>query len=581
MKFFNIKKAILNSMILGMSGLILFYQMPGFAQELQLNSSKGMSQDFSNLLNVSSKEKLRLKLDEVKKQNLDNKVLKLKTEFNAFPAKSIVDVTLRDIDVASTLRILAKEGGKNIVLDKSVQGVVNAELKNVSLNEAMQIILNSEELEARVEGNTIFVASRPAMAKKGLNRKYIKAFKLNNSNAVDVAKIIEASIFNKGYAVNDTPAQGAQTAAASQPSTPVATQPVSQAQGTASANAGMQQAVNTTSQETSTGQSTLIASKTVRGKIEILTPGDTFNDSSKPASAIKLQAVTSSIGDVTVNNNDGGPIAIPDTRTNTVLIAGLQEDINLAQDAIAYLDKALPQVSIEVSLIELKKDDSDNFGLALEGQSNKFSSGFNSPVSDPTTFANISEIGVSTVQTLSNAITARLKMLISNQKAKLLANPTILALDNSESLIKITDRIVSSLQVTVSQTSVTYTPILEDVGIVLNILPKVGSNGYVTMRIRPSITSPLEKVTIGNQGDFVTLVSTREVLLQDVRVKAGETLAIGGLIKESELEKLGKVPYIGDLPIFGKLFKNKDFSREKNELVILITPKIIEDVATN
>ena len=114
---------------------------------------------------------------------------------------------LKDIDLPSVLRILAKQGGKNIIIDESVQGSISAELKNVSLNEAMQTILSSRELEARVQGNTVFVASRAAMAKKGLNRRYIKAFKLNNANAVDVAKLLEASIFNKGYAVDDKPQQ--------------------------------------------------------------------------------------------------------------------------------------------------------------------------------------------------------------------------------------------------------------------------------------------------------------------------------------------------------------------------------------
>ena len=100
------------------------------------------------------------------------------------------------------------------------------------------------------------------------------------------------------------------------------------------------------------------------------------------------------------------------------------------------------------------------------------------------------------------------------------------------------------------------------------------------MKIRPSITTFLKQVTFGADG-YANLISTREVILQDTRVKAGETLAIGGLIKDSEIKDISRIPFIGDLPIFGKLFTNKSLDHTKTELVILITPKLISDIANN
>jgi len=506
----------------------------------------------------------------------DSKTLKLNADFNVFPAASKIDLVLRDMDVASVLRLIAKEGHKNIVLDQSVQGTINADLKRVSLNEAMQTILTSQELEVRVQGNTIYVASRPAMARKGLNRKYIKAFRLNNANAVEIASILEASIFNKGYAVNEASSSGNNQASAMQAiSDPnqqsTQSQPASQA--------------SSAPQGTSTGQSTLVSSKTIKGKVETLTEGLDFNDASKPASSIKLQRVTSASQDITVNNNDNGAIVIPDTRTNSVLVAGLEDDILLAEQAISYLDKPLQQVSIEVSLIEIKKDDSNDLGLLVSSQTGKYGAGFNRPMTD-TSFSTIaSQTGVSysSIQNIHDNIQVRLNALIQNNKAKLLANPTVIALDGSESFIKITDRIVSNLQTTSNQGVVTYNTTLEDIGIVLNILPKISDNGYVTMRVRPSITTPLTKITIGSgvNGTEITPVSTREIILQDVRVKAGETLTIAGLLKDSDIEQIGKLPVAGDLPIFGALFRNKTRTHNKTEIVILITPKIVSDTASN
>jgi len=491
----------------------------------------------------------------------NNGYINLKQDLKIFPEGLKVNLTLNNIDVPSVLRVIAKEGQRNIIIDESVQGTINAQLKNVSLNDAFKIILISEELEARVEGDTIFVASRPVMSKKGLNRKYVKAFKLDNSNAVDVAQILEASVFNKGYKVNENaagesgfPAMQAVQTDASQNQTPVAS---------------------------STGQSTLADTKVMKGRVEEIEPGTGFGDAKLLASEIKIQSTKATTKDIKISNNDGGAIVIPDTRSNSVLVSGLKEDIELAEAAIAYLDKPLKQVAIEVSLIEINKDDTKNLGLSIEDVAGGGSIGFNSTAINTlhglTSAANQTVIGWNKNQNIADNFYVKLNSLFQNQKAKLLANPTIIALDNSESLIKITDQVVSKMEVVVTQTTTTYDVTLADVGIVLNILPKIGDNGFVTMRIRPSITTPLAEKSVGTFGAFVTPISTREVIIQDVRVKSGETLAIAGLLKESEVETLGRVPLVSNMPVFGKLFQNKNYNHTKSELVILITPKIIQD----
>ena len=508
---------------------------------------------------------------DTKKLSVFNKntgLINLEPDIKFFPENLTIDLTLRDVDVASILRIIAKEGHKNIVIDQSVMGNISAELKKISLNQAMQVILTSQELEARLSNSTIFIASRPAMAKKGLNRRCIKTFKLNNSNPVEVAQILEASIFNKGYQVNEQAAGTAMAAVTS---------------GAEQAAASGQQ----TQTGSSIGQSSLVSSKTIKGKVEELISGANFGDAGKLASTIKIQQPKVSTQSIQINNNDGGAIVIPDTRTNSILVAGLKEDILMAEETIKTLDKALRQVSIEVSLIELKKEDFNNLGTLFSTQGGSLNSGFNSVSGefagyDFSSLANQSGITLNTLNSLNNNFAVKIKALITNKKAKLLANPQILALDGSESLIKITDQVVSKVTTTITQTSTTYNTEIADVGIVLNILPKIGDDDYVTMKIRPSITDPLPEVTVGdflNGGAAVkiTPVSTREVILQNVRIKSGETLAIAGLMKENNVEKIGKIPLVGDLPVIGKLFQNKEYTHNKTELMILITPKIVDE----
>ncbi|MEI8388720.1 MAG: secretin N-terminal domain-containing protein [bacterium] len=542
---------------------LLLINTPAFSENI-----KSLNEINDNTINGLARKDMTTDTVKLSLFNKDNGLINLESDIRFFSENLTIDMTLKDVDVASILRIIAGEGHKNIVIDQSVMGNISAELKKISLNQAMQVILTSQELEARLSNNTIFVASRPVMAKKGLNRRFIKTFKLNNSNPVEIAQILEASIFNKGYKVSEKTGGTAMAEIASG----------------AGQTASSEQQAQTGS---STGQSSLADSKIIKGKVEEIIPGANFGDAGKLASTIQIQQPKVSTQPIQINNNDGGAIVIPDTRTNSILVAGLKEDILMAEEAIKTLDKALRQVSIEVSLIELKKDDTSNIGVLYNTEGGSLSGGFNSvtgefPGYGFSSLANQSGVTLNTLSSLNNNFAAKLNTLITNKKAKLLANPQILALDGSESLIKITDQVVSKVTTTITQTSTTYNTEIADVGIVLNILPKIGDDDYITMKIRPSITDPLPEITVGdflNGGAAVkiTPVSTREVILQNVRVKSGETLAIAGLTKENNSEIIGKIPLLGDLLGVGKLFQNKEYIHNKTELIILITPKIVDE----
>ena len=562
MKLFNNRKIPFLCLTTALLALCLI-NTPAFSAEKQIVNIKSLNEINDNTIQGLARKDLKPNAANLSFFNKDTDLINLESDIKFFPENLTIDMTLRDVDVASILRIIAKEGHKNIVIDQSVMGSISAELKKISLNQAMQVILTSQELETRLSNGTIFVASRPAMAKKGLNRRCIKTFKLNNSNPVEVAQILEASIFNKGYKVNEQASGTAMAEVAS---------------GTGQTASSDQQAQT----GSSTGQSNLVDSKIIKGKVEELISGENFGDAGKLASTIKIQQSKISTQSIQINNNDGGAIVIPDTRTNSILVAGLKEDILMAEAAIKTLDKALRQVSIEVSLIEFKKEDYNNLGAIINGQGGSFTTGFNTATqltnySDFITDANQSGITLNTLNSLDKNFAIRLNNLIKNKKAKLLANPQILALDGSESLIKITDQVVSKITTTTSNGLTTYNSELADVGIVLNILPKIGDDDYVTMKIRPSITDPLTPVIVGADAIKITPISTREVILQNVRVKSGETLSIAGITKENNTETIGKIPLMADLPVIGKLFQNKEYNHNKTELMILITPKIVNE----
>ena len=118
---------------------------------------------------------------------------------------------------------------------------------------------------------------------------------------------------------------------------------------------------------------------------------------------------------------------------------------------------------------------------------------------------------------------------------------------------------------------------------------KVEKKNYVTMDITPQYTVIGEQMTetqtdVDEKGNAytntyptATLTNTRSFDLKSIRVKDGETLVIGGMIMETDAKNVDKIPFLGDLPIIGSLFRSTSSSRSKSEMIVMITPKIIYD----
>jgi len=188
----------------------------------------------------------------------------------------------------------------------------------------------------------------------------------------------------------------------------------------------------------------------------------------------------------------------------------------------------------------------------------------------------------------------QMNYLIENKKARVLANPKILITNGQESTIdltqdyveKVTSQFLSSSMSTATATGAVqkdYT-IGDDLGIKVVLTPFISPQGYVTLNITPEYSTVAgQEYTIGATGTSelaATLLNRRNLNLKNVRIKDGETLVIGGMIQETESKIVNKIPILGDLPVVGALFRSSSTSKTKSELVIMITPKIINDDET-
>ncbi len=301
-----------------------------------------------------------------------------------------------------------------------------------------------------------------------------------------------------------------------------------------------------------------------------------------------------------------GPIVVPDTRLNAVTVMGTAQQIQSAAELLPILDAAPPQVSIEVSMIEITEDGLKEFNPRQGLADGRLQLGFNNqplsglaaqpgiptapgtglvglPSNDPNEGAAFARSGAmfSTQPVVDEPnFMFQLNALVNSRKAKVLANPTIVATHDTESIISMVEEIIRRVDVTVDGQTGTTTieTVFGEAGIVLDILPKIGEDGTVSMRIRPSITSIRAIVPIG--ANITTLLTKRDILAQTVRVKDGQTLVLGGLVNESKIKRSDKLPFLGDLPIIGALFRSSSNQSERSEVVILLTPHIIRKTKT-
>lgn len=289
---------------------------------------------------------------------------------------------------------------------------------------------------------------------------------------------------------------------------------------------------------------------------------------------------------------------------------GSAQQMDMIKEFIAKNDIKQPQAYLEVSIIELSESGSKEFTNTWNLYSNFFSGSFNGSLdSNPyfpsfvrngntlpgtgytvydsaaNKFAPLYNMGEYTgVPTLSYAI----HYLVQNGKGRVLSNPRILITNGQTSKIDLSSDYVKSVTsqvltgMTAGAVQRTYT-IGSDEGITVTLIPFISPDGYVTLNIQPNYATIKERVTTPNPSDpkvqdlQATLLQRRNLDLKNVRIKDGETLVIGGMIREDEQKTISKLPVLGDLPGIGAMFRNTLSTKSKQELVIMLTPKIVKD----
>ena len=178
---------------------------------------------------------------------------------------------------------------------------------------------------------------------------------------------------------------------------------------------------------------------------------------------------------------------------------------------------------------------------------------------------------------------AYLEAQVVARNSKILAQPTLLVQEGQKAIVETgQDYVVNVDRDENGDTGTTsYTYEKENAGLTFEVsIDKIDDNGFVTMNLNPSISIPIPAVqsSVSDTGGVqIYNFNRRELESGSIRLRDGQTLILTGVVSESQLEVVRKWPFLGDLPLLGSLFRKRQSTRSKDELVILVTPRVLDD----
>jgi len=179
---------------------------------------------------------------------------------------------------------------------------------------------------------------------------------------------------------------------------------------------------------------------------------------------------------------------------------------------------------------------------------------------------------------------AELQAQITSGNAKILTDPTLLVQEGQTAGVNLTQEVVGNIsretETSDNLTTVTVTAEIEEAGLELGItVDRIDDNGFVTLNVNPRVTSIRETqdLSIGDDTNQIALLNVRELNSGQIRLRDGQTLILTGIIQETDRTTVRKVPILGDLPILGALFRSTQRDNQRQEVIVLLTPQILDD----
>lgn len=436
-----------------------------------------------------------------------------------------INLNVVDADVRDILSYITEQYGVNFVIDKSVKATpVTVNVSGVPWNIALDSVLQSQELGVQVNGTILRVADSKLLATEG------EVFRLRQDNQLDTA-ILYTEFVRLNYArAKDTIVRGSSTT-------------------------GMATGGSLTPQYVLAG--------TGLGVQPPAAPAAGAGEGLLPI----IQRRLSRRGSVEV-----------DSRSNSLIITDVRENIDAIKQLVAILDQPEPQVEIEARIVVATRSFSRNLGAQLTASvADSVSGGGGILQTTPTGLGR-----PNTLLGLTTGIfgTARIDLAIraGEQKGqiKVIATPRVTALNNRKAKIESGTKIpVTTVQPGSTGNITVFTTTYIDVPLKLEVTPQITDVGTIVLDVLA------ENASIPQLTPGVAPAINNQLMQTQVTVPDGGTTVVGGVLFDDEREGQDRTPGLSKIPVLGLLFKRKDVSRDTTEILFFITPRIYRpDFAT-
>ena len=269
-----------------------------------------------------------------------------------------------------------------------------------------------------------------------------------------------------------------------------------------------------------------------------------------------------------------GLIGTADSRLNTITLVGDSKLISIAESYLKQIDLRQRQVAVKVQILDV--------GLQNGFESKSSFSGAKGDayvLNDlGRSYINFGNVGSDFKKSYEGGFYGYLESAIVSSSAKVIAEPTILVLEGQTAKVEAATQVATSVTTESDGDGDNRTTktVKSNAGLTLDVqLSKVDDNGFVTLSLTPEVSVPLPGGF--TQGIPIFNIKKRRVESGKIRLRDRQTLVLTGIIEEDDMIEAQKWPVLGDLPLIGSLFRASKRTREKRELVVLVTPTIIDD----
>ncbi|MCK5014696.1 MAG: type II secretion system protein GspD [Candidatus Omnitrophica bacterium] len=456
----------------------------------------------------------------------------------------MISVDLRGMSVADVLKFLAVEGELNFAIAPNVSGTVNLLITDVAIRDVFEIILATNQLAYHVQGNVISIISNAEYKiREGVDffdRRQTVVYQLKFASAQNLGTFLGNVKSDIGKIIFDD-------------------------------STGLLVLIDTPQK--------VKEMKAIVDKAEIPTVARVMPTVTEvyelryarvdDVGAEITAALTPEIGSIRV-----------DTRTNTIVISDLPHQMEKIKTIIEAFDRKTRGVFIEAKIVQVTLSDTFKWGIdwdvLFNNAGDKPGLSLKPEVDMPASLSTFGKLSVS--RTKNNyELGAVLEAISTIGKTKILSNPHIATEEGKEATINvITQQPYSQTTTTTTDAATTQSTqfTFVDVGVKLNVIATINADDYLSIVIKPEVSSITSFFPDSASEQRVPVIETANAE-STVLVKDGTTIIIAGMIKDTKSHSVNKVPFFGDLPVVGRLFSNESDEIQRTETIVFLTPRII------